>query len=161
MKISIRISLTYLIITFLSNMLYAQKNLKKDTVYYLVDTTRIPLKDRMFDIGIEDHFYYYRLTCQCYPWQTDPVFTYVLERKGSLLTNNEQKKLNLISLRGLINIVVEYGLNRKDKKVFYFIEPKDQSFIMHRVYLMDPRKPTIAINIESVKGIDSSKIKRP
>ncbi len=129
---------------------YAQKNTNRDTVYYLVDTTAVPVKDRMFDIGVEGYFHYYRLMCQCYPWQLNPTFTYVVKRKGVSMSKQEVEKTQFITLQKLIDIAVQYGISKVEKTVFYFIEPSDNAFIKHEVYLMPPRKPEILYDIQSV-----------
>lgn len=139
-----------LILLFIITNVYAQKNTKRDTVYYLVDTTAVPVKDRMFDIGLEGYIHYYRLMCQCYPWQLNPVFSYVVKRKGTNMSKQEVEKTQFITLQKLIDIAVQYGISKVEKKVFYFIEPSNNAFIKHEVYLMPPRKPEILYDIQSV-----------
>ncbi len=150
MKKIVRSLITGLILLFIMTNVYAQKNTNRDTVYYLVDTTAVPVNDRMFDIGVEGNFHYYKLMCKCYPWQLNPAFTYVVKRKGISMSKHEIEKTQFITLQKLIDIAVQYGISRVEKTVFYFIEPGDNAFIKHQVYLLEPRKPYISYDIQSV-----------
>ncbi len=144
---------------FISTHLFAQKKIK-DTVYYWADTTKVPIADRMFDTGEEGNFYYYSLTCQCYPRQANPVFTYVLKRKGVELTEEEVKKIKFITLKKLINLAVQYGATLKETAVFYFVEPFKDHYIKHQVYLLQPREPFKSIDVVRVPPADSIKPKK-
>ena len=117
---------------------------KKDTGYYLIDTAKIPSKDRMFHVGVEGHAKFYALICKCYPWNLDPVFTYPKARKGNTINKESFNKIKTIELKDLINIAVRYGIEKIDKTVIYFIEPQGKEFIAHEVFLLDPKKPYLA-----------------
>jgi hypothetical protein len=122
----------------------AQKvSLKKDTVYFLVDTAKVPVKDRMFIITKEEQFMYFRLTCKCYPWQMNPMFTYGWEHEGFFLSKKDFNKIRTISISELIEIVAQYGQDKIKKTIFYIIEPDGKKWRMHETFLMPPQAPTI------------------
>lgn len=141
MKIFIRVVLLGLLL-IASVQAWAQKEVKKDTIYYLIDTAKVPIKDRMFLTGQEGNFYGYRLTCKCYPYQTDAFFTYLRSRKGTEVTKDDLRLLNTINLRELIRIVVQHGLDQVNKTIFFFIELNGQKFIQHQVFLSEPKMPS-------------------
>ena len=115
-----------------------------DTLNYLVDTAKTPVRNRMFDIEREGDYYAYRLACKCLTWQNDAIFTYRNSQKGTVVLPNDLKKMNLSSLTHLIYVATEFGIYRKEKTVFNFIEKIGDQYIKHRVYLLEPRKNEIA-----------------
>lgn len=115
-----------------------------DTLNYLIDTAKVPVRDRMFDIVQEGEYYAYRLGCKCLTWQNDAVFTYRINQKGTIVSLDDLKKMNLSNLSHLIYVVTDYGIYRRDKTVFNFIEKIGDQYIKHRVYLLEPRKNEIA-----------------
>jgi hypothetical protein len=127
---------------FLYNIARAQR--PTDTLNYLVDTAKTPLRDRMFNIGLEGDYYAYQLACKCLTWQNDAVFTYRVDQKGTVVSPNDLKKMNLSNLTRLIYVATEFGIYRRDKTVFNFIEKIGDQYIKHRVYLLEPRKNEIA-----------------
>ena len=127
-------------------MAKAQTITKKDTVYYLVDTIKVPDNDRMIEIGIEGDFYCYRLMCQCYPNQTNPVFTYIRHRKGISLTNIQLSKIKLINLKTLIRLAALHGITPKKNVAYFFIEYKNKQPICHEVVLLNPQVRIKLIN---------------
>ena len=131
-----------ILLCFFAHTLYAQKNIiKKDTIYYLVDTAATPLKDRMLLVGKEGEFYGYRLTCSCYPWNSDAFFIYGLRQNGITITKQKIDQLKLITLRKLIQIVAKFGVDRVSRNVFYFIERQNGKYITHQVFLPEPKQP--------------------
>jgi hypothetical protein len=127
---------------FLYNIARAQR--PTDTLNYLVDTAKTPVRDRMFDISREGDYYGYQLACKCLTWQNDAVFTYRVDQKGTVVSPNDLKKMNLSNLTRLIYVAKEFGIYRRDKTVFNFIEKIGDQYIKHRVYLLEPRKNEIA-----------------
>jgi hypothetical protein len=129
-----------LVIT-ISTSLYAQKQIKKETTYYLLDTAMIPPADRMFIAGQEGDIYGYRLTCKCNPRQADVYFTRKMSQNGIILNRLDLLKYKFITLRKLIDIVVKFGRDGQRANEFYFVEPqygKEDQFILYNVYLTEP-----------------------
>jgi hypothetical protein len=133
--------LFFLSIISLQKILAQKTPLKKDTVYVLVDTGKVPVKDRMFNITKEGRFKVFTLMCNCYPWQTNPQFTYGWERPGTLLSNGDFKKVKTISISELIKITSQFGQDKMEKTIFYFVEPERGKWRMHETFLMPARNP--------------------
>ncbi|WDF56705.1 hypothetical protein [Mucilaginibacter sp. KACC 22063] len=132
----------FVAVMLFADSLHAQSAIKKDTVYYLLDTTKTSVKDRMFLVGQEGAYYGYRLTCECGTYNQDVVFTRLVARKGEILTRAQVEKLNFISLRQLIHLVVKYGIDKKKNTVYYFIEPYEEDFVKYKVFLSMLQPPT-------------------
>lgn len=114
-----------------------------DTVYYKLDTSAVPLKDRMFKIEIEGKHKGYILKCKCYPWETDLVFFSRIDRtyETKAISLASFNKINTISITKLIEIAVKYGQEKIERHKFFFIEPNGQTMKVTRVYLLKPEKP--------------------
>ncbi|WP_074487611.1 hypothetical protein [Mucilaginibacter polytrichastri] len=132
----------------ITSALHAQTILKRDTVYYLIDTASVPKNDRMFVVGQEGSIYGYRLTCQCYPWQTDPVFYRRALSKGIISSNIQDIKL--ATLRSLISIAVKFGMDEKNEHVYFFIERLNEKLIRYEVSLAKPWRQDKSIDMISV-----------
>jgi hypothetical protein len=120
---------------------YSQNKIKLDTINYLVDTSKIPVQDRLMIFGQEGDFYGYRINCQCFPWQTDPIFTYHIKQKGVNILEADLKNYQFITLRKLIEIAVQFGQTRQKKTAFFFFEKTGQQYVKHQVFLSEPRQP--------------------
>lgn len=133
----------------------AQKEKKqKDTVYYLLDTTSVPINDRMFEISEEAGKKVYVLQCRCYPWEMNPVFFSRPHKDGDTryISTIDFQRLKKITLVRLIDIAFEYGKDKIDKTDFYFIEPSEDKFKVMKTYLLQSRKPRgKTITIETIK----------
>lgn len=111
---------------FSTQNLHAQKGGgKKDTVYYLLDTAAIPVKERMFVIEREGNAMVYILKCGCYPSATGIPFFYNIYRKKEEKINLEKfKKIKTVSLIQLIQIGVKcLAPSEEERYEFVFIEP--------------------------------------
>lgn len=142
--------MNYILIFLLSIILTTAQKVKaqnkkeiQDTIYYKLDTSAVPLKDRMFNIEIEDKYKGYILKCKCYPWETDLVFFSRRDRSNETknISLESFNKIKTISIPQLIEIAVKYAKDRLDKHKFFFIEPNGKAMKVTRVYLSDPRKP--------------------
>jgi hypothetical protein len=68
-------SIQYLLIVialFVYNAARAQR--PTDTLNYLVDTAKTPVRDRMFIVEQESIFQNYTLLCKCLTWQSNAFF---------------------------------------------------------------------------------------
>lgn len=130
----------------ISNQLYAQKQIKRDTLYYWVDTAKIPAADRMFVMGQEGDLYGYRLTCQCNRFQSDFYFVRKVNQKALILNRQDLKKYKFITLRTLFEKVIKFGLDEKRENEFCFVVPqydKEDQFLLYDVFLTVPHNDGI------------------
>ncbi|AMP98708.1 hypothetical protein AY601_1797 [Pedobacter cryoconitis] len=119
------------------------KKEKLDTVYYKLDTSNVPIQDRMFKIETDVKYKGYILQCKCYPWNTDVVFFSRRDRSGDVknISIESFSKINTISITQLIDIVAQYGKEKIDRHKFFFIEPDGKTMKVTRAYLSEPKKP--------------------
>lgn len=126
-----------LVILYSCSIVNAQiPSVKKDTVYYLIDTTKVPLKDRMFLVGQEGSLYGYRLTCECNLYHEDFIFSRSVDSKFEQIDRKLLKNIKFISLRELIHIAVKYGTDKIDRTVFYFVEVQNKKYNLYKVRLV-------------------------
>lgn len=77
-----------IVVFFNLSRVSAQNNqLKKDTIYYLLDTAVVPVKDRMFKIEPEGPFMVYQILCKCYPYATSISFLCNISPRREINTN--------------------------------------------------------------------------
>ena len=80
MKYLFILAITFLL---LFNLQKVNAQVKRDTIYYLLDTAKVPVKDRMFHFTAEGPAMGYTLACQCFPYGYSIFF---------LLSNCGQKR---------------------------------------------------------------------
>jgi hypothetical protein len=137
-------SIQYLLIVialFVYNAARAQR--PTDTLNYLVDTAKTPVRDRMFIVEQESIFQNYTLLCKCLTWQSNAFFFRKLSQKGFVISPDDLKKIKLSTLNQLIHVAADYGIYREDQTVFFFIEKVGDQYIKHQVHLGKPRKDEI------------------
>lgn len=144
-----------LLLTFVNvNFADAQnKKIKQDTVYYFIDTTSVPIKDKMIREEIEEPFKLFVLLCRCYPGGTNPAFSSFMTKtdNAKYISIKDFHRLKTISLAELINITVEYAKDGINKHSFFFIEPKRDEMKITKVYLIAPRKPQESLDGNGVE----------
>lgn len=120
-----------------------QNKIKQDTVYYKLDTSSVPIKDRMFSMDQEASFKEYILLCKCDPWGNDLVFYSNIDRPNETKTISKEtfNQIKTISITRLIEIWTQYGKDRINKYKMFFIIPDAKRYKMTNVYLFGPRKP--------------------
>jgi len=124
----------------------AQRHNKIDSIYYLVDTTKTPLKDRMWEIDMEyPSFKVYTIVCSCLRYDQKPTFLYdTLKNKGTIISKSQLKALFLIKLSSLITKAQQYtSVGFKGRYAIFIVEPIGKKYIYHRVNLLTPRGPSI------------------
>ncbi|WDF56706.1 hypothetical protein [Mucilaginibacter sp. KACC 22063] len=131
---SFKAIIIFIVLLTIEKMVFAQNHTQKDTVYYLLDTTKTNIKDRMFLHGQEGRSYSYRLFCECAAFHQDAIFTRRASAKGDTLTKEQVNKLPLITLRQFIHIAVQYGIDRIDRKEVFIITPYKDKFLAHQIY---------------------------
>lgn len=128
-----------IIFLHLSTCLFAQSTFKPDTVYYLVDTGKIPKNERMVEIGLEGAYRYYAIQCACLKYKQNPVFYYESKQKGTSV--KKLKNIKFVSISQLIKLSQEgEGDLFNNKHIAIFIEPEAKGFIKHQVILQKPIK---------------------
>jgi len=132
----------------LSNKVQAQGS-KGDTLYYLLDTTKTPVKDRLWVSGKEGSFKYFKIMCECLKDNSRPTFVYKLNDKGTQIDESDFRKKNFISLSKLIKLSKQTNINKH--QIIYFVEPIEDIYIKHEVHLFFVRKRKPTIDSEIIK----------
>jgi hypothetical protein len=125
----------------LNTTLKAQLNkpIKKDTLYYLIDTAKTPKLDRVFEIENSKQFVFYTIDCPCYAVKWKPQFYYVFKGtsnydanlKPVYITKSEMKKLPFVTLYKLITVSCSEGTSVNKWHTIFFIEhlPNNQYLV--------------------------------
>lgn len=116
--------------------------IKRDSIYYLLDTTSVPIKDRMFTTEIENPLKIYVLRCKCYPGEADAAFsTYNTATKNvKHISIEDFQKIHTISLIDLIAITSKSAKEKIYNETFFLIEPDNKGMKVTKVNLIPPRK---------------------
>jgi hypothetical protein len=124
------------------NAATAQKTTSKiNNLYYLLDTGKTQVADRMWTVMADRIFKYYTIKCPCLKNDGEPTFVYDIERKGTgtHLSPNQLKKLKLISLSDLILKVKQIENNGyKRDCLISLIEPDGNKYIIHEMFFVNP-----------------------
>ncbi|WP_025145976.1 hypothetical protein [Pedobacter jeongneungensis] len=137
----------FLIFAFLFFSVYIAKaqtqKIKKDTVYYLLDTLSVPAKDRMFKVEREGPAMVYQLQCKCYPYSTSITFYYDINRKKEkIIKISEAKKIKTVSITELISLAVKSLLKEEANEYkFVFLEPSGNDINLINMVLAPPYNP--------------------
>lgn len=141
-----------IVIVLVFNLKAQVKTPVRDTIYYFLDTAKIPVNDRIWDIGEEGPFKYYTFQCECLKYNSAPTFIYNLDKQGELINSAEMKKKHFISTVNLLKLIKENdGESFNHKHIAYFIEPFKKRYIKHIVRLIAPRKREPSIDYEIIK----------
>ncbi|MDB5016750.1 MAG: hypothetical protein JWQ84_1582 [Mucilaginibacter sp.] len=154
--------LSFIILVFSSFCSLAQKNQKIDSIYYLIDTAKIPSNAQMWDVHTEyPAFKVYTIKCPCLQYDKEPIFIYDTNKvKGQVITKKDMKTINLINLSNLILKAKQFtNTSFKGKYAIYIVEPNGKRYIYHAVRLLKPRASTV--DYENITFPDSTKFKKP
>ncbi len=120
------------------------EEIKRDTIYYLLDTAAIPAKDRIFTFEREGPFMLYVLQCRCYPFSKDISFFYSIERQkiNKKISIEEFSKIKTVPITQLIDVALKC-LPRADwtRYKFVFIEPEGENMRLIDMALATPYNP--------------------
>jgi hypothetical protein len=128
-----------------------KQNFRPDTVYYLADTSKTPVKDRMLNINTEvysrqgklDTIQAFRIICNCLPFGYYPTFTRHLSQKRRLMTRKELEKIKLVSLPDLLSLVLKnYDHDFSSKHSVIIIEATKNEYFSGEVFLTHFSGPT-------------------
>ena len=150
-----RILMNILLVILISNLsATAQKLRKVDTVYYLVDTLKTPVNDRMLQTGIDGAFKYYAIKCECLKYDQNPTFIYNRKKteNTSLITEDAFKQINFTTLTQLISLAQQDGGDSfNSRHIAYIIEQDKDGYVKHKVKLLKPQQRITGIDYEVVK----------
>jgi hypothetical protein len=125
---------------------------KIDTIYYLVDTIKTPEKERMWNVCVESNTKCFEIECPCLQYDSKPTFTYRLSSPEQDINENQLEKITTVGITTLINIAKgDIGKLHTYPRII-FIEKQDKMYVMHRVYLQEPRKPSVIIDSITIPG---------
>jgi hypothetical protein len=130
---------------------------KTDTIYYLLDTAQVPVKDRMFRIEIENPFMFYTLECKCFPYGYGIGFYYpIANKKEYKISVQEFRQFKTASVTQLIDFAIKSLLpENKSKYQFIIAEPEGNKIKLTdmKVWIpMKPRKTTAITTSEPMKN---------
>ncbi|MES2064977.1 MAG: hypothetical protein V4456_23875 [Bacteroidota bacterium] len=135
MKFLVKIILNFIIITNLSNS-FAQTISKKDTIYYFIDTAKIPVLDRMIRVDIANPHKFYTINCPCLSSGSNPVFRTNINNTTPV-NKSKVAKIKFISLAKLIELVRKNDTPYfNDAVTIFFIEAREKIFIQERVFFL-------------------------
>lgn len=112
--------------------LKAQVNnaIKKDTLYYLIDTIKTPKLDRLFEIEHTKQFVFYTIDCPCYAVKRKPQFYYRFKGTSNHIASlipvyippNIIKKISFVSMFKLVTLSCSEGTHLNDRYIIFFVE---------------------------------------
>lgn len=115
--------------------------IKKDSIYYILDSKNKPKEETPFEKQVEGNFLTYVLKCKCYPHDKDPVFVSRIENSQNtqFISIDEFEKIKTISISKLIKLTKQYGKDKVNRYSFFFIEQDGIRIKKTKVVLMPPR----------------------
>lgn len=114
------------------NSVSAQNKLKKDTIYYLLDTLKTSINDRLVTSEIEDGRKIITVNCHCLKNGDTPQFIYTI-KFGLPLKKKIFKSLKLVKLSDLIDLTRKNDFKTfLGKYVLFIIEPLGHNYIMYK-----------------------------
>jgi hypothetical protein len=133
---------------FFSIWVYAQGKSTKDTLYYLLDTAKTPVKDRMWEIHEEyPSLKLLTITCPCLAYGRNPVFVYSTNtEQGKVINNKKVSVIKFVSLTKLIEYVKNYTGGNFETKKIVFIEKRKSNYMMQPVRIIKPSKDQSPVN---------------
>lgn len=130
----------------------------RDSIYYLIDTAKTPVNDRLWDIHDENNLVFYTFQCSCLMYGGNPTFVYS-SNKPAQVPINSLKGIRLISIVGLLKLIKQSeGEKFNTKHVLYFIQPSNEGYIKRQVRAFRNQEPIKDYEIIKAKA-DSAGIK--
>lgn len=146
-----------IIVLLLFNLQKANAQLKIDTIYYLLDTAKVPIKDRMFRIEIENPFMFYTLECKCFPYGYGIGFYYpIVNKKAKKISLQEFTKLKIVSITQLIDLALKcLAPENRSKYQFIIAEPEANNMKLTEVKVWIPIKPRNNSTVTTIEPISN------
>jgi hypothetical protein len=119
----------------------AQEDKKVDSIFYLLDTLKTPVDNRMWHIDENSSFKNYTIQCPCLQNNGMPTFFYSVTDKGDTgkaINKKQLKNIKLISLPALIVKAKQLLDTQIISRGFFFIEPNGKKYVVHPVALINP-----------------------
>jgi hypothetical protein len=114
----------------------AQEDKKVDSIYYLLDTAKTPVLDRMISVDIARPHKFFTINCPCLNSGSRPVFRTNINN-GTSISSREIAKIKFISLANLIELVRKNDTPYfNDVVAIFFIEPGKNVFIKERGFFL-------------------------
>jgi len=135
---------------------YAQS--KKDTVYYLLDTLRTPIADRMIIVESDGANKFYTTNCPCLAHNRSPLFRCHVPNQ-TYIDQVAFNKLKFVHLAQLIELAKQNNdYHFDDRHIVYFVVPSGKKYIMSKAnYEKAPDPSDDRVIIQT----DTSKQKKP
>jgi hypothetical protein len=136
-----------LALIFSSLRLFAQNMHRDDSIYYLIDTAKTPINERLWSIDINNMYKAYTLNCPCLKYNGSPYFYYSLKETSypaQVINRTELKRLKLITLRELITKSRLFLDTSITSNAFCFIEPYGRDYIVHHVDLRNSAEKIVS-----------------
>jgi micrococcal nuclease len=111
---------------------------KTDSTYFLIDTTKTNVTDRMWIINGDNLYKNYTLQCPCLKFNGMPTFFYQTNDKFKFIDKAQLKAIKLISLPALIIKAKQLLDTSMISRLFFVIEPDGKKYVMHNVALINP-----------------------
>ncbi|MBB2146599.1 hypothetical protein GM921_13940 [Pedobacter sp. LMG 31464] len=139
----------------LFNLQKVNAQAKRDTIYYLLDTAKVPIKDRMFRIESEGPFMFYSLECKCFPYGYGIGFYYqIADKKEKRISFQKFRQLKTVSVMQLIDLALKcLPPENRNKYQFIFAEPEGDKIRLTEMMLWIPLKPRKTITVETIGPI--------
>jgi len=127
----------FLIILAISlNKAHAQLNSKKDTIYYLLDTSTAAKNSGMITSETSTPHRFVMIHCPCLNNNIEPTFRCNLTMQANI-TEAAFNKMRFINLAELITYVKKYDADDFDKHhVIYFVERIGKKITKRQVFFM-------------------------
>jgi hypothetical protein len=123
-----------------SSNAFAQNESTTNPVYYLLDTSKTPISERIWHIDNDGPWKYYTIQCHCLQYNAEPTFAYDTRKDISrIISKKELKSITLINISDLIDSVKKNLENgRKEAYTLFLIEPYKKKYVSHKLNLVHP-----------------------
>jgi len=154
----------FIILFFCSINAFAQVKQKIDSIYYLLDTIKVPANARMWDIHEEyPSLKIYSIRCHCLQYDKEPTFVYNIGNEKDYIIS--KKDLSIIKCVNLTTLILKSkqftAIGFKEKYAIFRIEPSGKKYVVRRVRLLKPNKPREpSIDYENITAPDPTKQKK-
>lgn len=150
--------LIFFLFIFSSTRSIGQSGQKIDSVYYLLDTTKTPFRERMWRIynesGVTNK--YYEIQCPCLHNNGKPTFIYAGEINPRFISKSYLQTIKLSDLPELIIKAKQFLDSNKNNDAFFFVEPLKKGYIINRLIPFNPLTPPVWLPDVLSKKTDTS-----
>ncbi|MEX8547583.1 MAG: hypothetical protein V5804_08285 [Mucilaginibacter sp.] len=108
--------------------------IKRDTLYYLLDTAKIPINDRMIKITDAPLFKFYYFRCPCLDEGQMPYLIHRTNDKGEIIDSSKINKIKMIATVPLLYLFHKNYYRFNVEHIVYILEVlPDKKIIKHLV----------------------------